>query len=92
MSLLDVDTRLWTEPEFDFTIEWLGRLAGSWTDPVAALEDATALSFPPSYLLEHRALMGALTLVCSVGSKFRAGDLLRETLDTYAEEGLAQRP
>lgn len=89
-KMLDIDTRLWDDPTFHFTAAWLGGRAGSWTDPVGALEDASALTFPPSYLLEHRAVIGAITLVCLIGAEFDAGSLLRETLDMYDDAGLAQ--
>jgi len=89
MELLDVDTRMWTDPTFHFTIEWLTRRAGSWTDPVAALEDASALAFPPSYLLEHRALMGALTLICSISADFDIASIIHETAAEMSRSGVA---
>ncbi len=89
MELLDVDTRMWTDPTFAFTIEWLSRRAGSWTDPVAALEDASALAFPPSYLLEHRALMGALTLICSISAEFDIASIVHETVNEMSRSGTA---
>ena len=88
MRLLDVDTTMWTESSFAFTLEWISRRAGSWTDPVAALEDASALAFPPSYLLEHRALIGALTLICSINAEFDIAAVARETMREMERTGV----
>lgn len=66
MGLLDVDTRPYTRAEFTFSREWLQTRSQAWQDPVAALQGVNQLRFPPDYLLEHRAVMGTLALLCSI--------------------------
>ena len=66
MALLDVDTRPYTREEFTFSREWLQTRSQAWQDPVAALQGVQQLRFPPDYLLEHRAVMGSLALLCSI--------------------------
>ena len=66
MQLLDVDTRPYTRAEFTFSREWLQSRSQAWQDPVAALQGVHQLRFPPDYLLEHRAVMGSLALLCSI--------------------------
>jgi len=66
MGLLDVDTRPYTRAEFTFSREWLQSRSQAWQDPVAALQGVNQLRFPPDYLLEHRAVMGTLALLCSI--------------------------
>ncbi len=66
MGLLDVDTRPYTRSEFTFSREWLQSRSQAWQDPVAALQGVNQLRFPPDYLLEHRAVMGTLALLCSI--------------------------
>jgi predicted unusual protein kinase regulating ubiquinone biosynthesis (AarF/ABC1/UbiB family) len=66
MGLLDVDTRPYTRAEFTFSREWLQSRSQAWQDPVAALQGVNQLRFPPDYLLEHRAVMGSLALLCSI--------------------------
>jgi predicted unusual protein kinase regulating ubiquinone biosynthesis (AarF/ABC1/UbiB family) len=74
MGLLDVDTRPYTRTEFTFSREWLQTRSQAWQDPVAALQGVSQLRFPPDYLLEHRAVMGSLALLCSIDATvdFRA--------------------
>ncbi|MGN6332330.1 MAG: ABC1 kinase family protein [Motilibacteraceae bacterium] len=81
MDLLDVDTRIWTQPEFTFSTEWLSTSASRWTDPGAALEGVSRLRFPPSYLLEHRAVMGTLALASSLGATVPMRRILDDVLD-----------
>lgn len=74
MRLLDVDTRPYTRAEFTFSREWMQSRSQAWSDPVAALQGVNQLRFPPDYLLEHRAVMGSLALLCSIDATvdFRA--------------------
>ena len=66
LALLDVDTRPYDRSEFTFSREWLQSRSQAWQDPVAALNGVNQLRFPPDYLLEHRAVMGSLALLCSI--------------------------
>ncbi len=74
MRMLDVDTRPYTREEFTFSREWLQSRSAAWQDPVAAIQGVQQLRFPPDYLLEHRAVMGSLALLCSIDATvdFRA--------------------
>lgn len=45
---------------------WLQNAGSSWSNPFNALEKINKLRFPSNYLLEHRALGGALALACSL--------------------------
>ncbi len=74
MRMLDVDTRPYTREEFTFSREWLQSRSQAWQDPVAAIQGVQQLRFPPDYLLEHRAVMGSLALLCSIDATvdFRA--------------------
>ncbi len=74
LGLLDVDTRPYTREEFTFSREWLQSRSQAWQDPVVALQGVNQLRFPPDYLLEHRAVMGSLALLCSIDATvdFRA--------------------
>lgn len=74
MQLLDPDVRPYTREEFTFSREWLQGRSQAWQDPVQALQGVNHLRFPPDYLLEHRAVMGALALLCGIDATvdFRA--------------------
>jgi AcrR family transcriptional regulator len=60
-------------------LEGLSRLARlaieqQFQDPVQALQGASRLRFPADYLLEHRAVMGTIALLCGIDATvdFRA--------------------
>lgn len=74
MAMLDPDTRPYDREEFTFSREWLQSRSQAWQDPVQALQGVSRLRFPPDYLLEHRAVMGTLALLCSIDATidFRA--------------------
>ena len=63
------------------------RRAARWTDPAAALSGATKVRFPPSYLLEHRAVMGTFALLCQL----RATVPMRDILDRAAPGSTVER-
>lgn len=56
--------------------QWLSAAGGQWTDPVAALDKVSKLRFPPKFLLEHRALGGALALACSLDACVDISDVI----------------
>jgi predicted unusual protein kinase regulating ubiquinone biosynthesis (AarF/ABC1/UbiB family) len=66
MEMLDPDDRPYTREEFTFSKEWLQSRSQQFQDPVQALQGASRLRFPPSYLLEHRAVMGTIALLCGL--------------------------
>lgn len=66
LNLLDIDTRPYTREEFTFSREWLQTRSQAWQDPVAAVQGVNQIRFPSDYLLEHRAVMGSLALLCSI--------------------------
>lgn len=74
IAMLDPDVRPYTREEFTFSKEWLQTRSQAWQDPVQALQGASRLRFPPDYLLEHRAVMGTVALLCGLDSTvdFRA--------------------
>lgn len=49
--------------------EWLQQAGSSWSNPLQALDKINKLKFPPEYLLEHRALGGALALACALDAE-----------------------
>lgn len=63
--VLDVDGSLMLGP-VRMNSEFLARSSRAFTDPAEALERVGVLRFPPEFLLEHRALGGALALACSL--------------------------
>lgn len=66
---------------------WLQDTGATWSNPAVALERMNSLRFPPSYLLEHRALGGALALACSLGAEVD----LRELVWANASTDIAAR-
>ena len=66
MQMLDPDDRPYTREEFTFSKEWLQSRSQQFQDPVQALQGASRLRFPPDYLLEHRAVMGTVALMCGI--------------------------
>lgn len=74
MHMIDPDVRPVVRDEFTFSREWLASRSRQFQDPVQALEGASKLSFPPDYLLEHRAVMGTIALLCGIDTTvdFRA--------------------
>ena len=66
MEMLDPDDRPYTREEFTFSKEWLQSRSQQFQDPVQALQGASRLRFPPNYLLEHRAVMGTIALLCGI--------------------------
>jgi predicted unusual protein kinase regulating ubiquinone biosynthesis (AarF/ABC1/UbiB family) len=74
MEMLDPDDRPYTREEFTFSKEWLQTRSQQFQDPVQALQGASRLRFPADYLLEHRAVMGTIALLCGLDSTvdFRA--------------------
>lgn len=73
-SMLDVDERPYVREEFTFSREWLASRSGQFQDPARALRGVSKLRFPPNYLLEHRAVMGTIALLCGIDATvdFRA--------------------
>ena len=74
MEMLDPDDRPYTREEFTFSKEWLQSRSQQFQDPVQALQGASRLRFPADYLLEHRAVMGTIALLCGLDATvdFRA--------------------
>ena len=74
MEMLDPDDRPYTREEFTFSKEWLQTRSQQFQDPVQALQGASRLRFPADYLLEHRAVMGTIALLCGLDATvdFRA--------------------
>ena len=68
IEMLDPDVRPYTREEFTFSREWLQTRSQQFQDPVQALQGASRLRFPPDYLLEHRAVMGTIALLCGLDS------------------------
>lgn len=68
MSMLDPDDRPYIREEFTFSKEWLQSRSRQFQDPAQALQGASRLRFPPDYLLEHRAVMGTIALLCGLDS------------------------
>ena len=68
MEMLDPDDRPYTREEFTFSKEWLQSRSQQFQDPVQAMQGASRLRFPPDYLLEHRAVMGTIALLCGIDS------------------------
>ena len=66
IAMLDPDDRPYTREEFTFSKEWLQSRSQQFQDPVQALQGASRLRFPPDYLLEHRAVMGTIALLCGL--------------------------
>jgi predicted unusual protein kinase regulating ubiquinone biosynthesis (AarF/ABC1/UbiB family) len=66
IEMLDPDVRPYTREEFTFSREWLQTRSQQFQDPVQALQGASRLRFPPDYLLEHRAVMGTIALMCGL--------------------------
>ena len=66
IAMLDPDVRPYSREEFTFSKEWLQSRSQQFQDPVQALQGASRLRFPPDYLLEHRAVMGTVALLCSI--------------------------
>ena len=66
IAMLDPDVRPYTREEFTFSKEWLQSRSQQFQDPVQALQGASRLRFPPDYLLEHRAVMGTIALLCGL--------------------------
>lgn len=66
IEMLDPDVRPYTREEFTFSREWLQGRSQQFQDPVQALQGASRLRFPPDYLLEHRAVMGTVALLCGI--------------------------
>lgn len=66
IAMLDPDDRPYTREEFTFSKEWLQSRSQQFQDPVQALQGASRLRFPADYLLEHRAVMGTIALLCGL--------------------------
>ncbi|MHB1802619.1 MAG: AarF/UbiB family protein, partial [Actinomycetes bacterium] len=81
-GLLEVDTRLYTEPQFRFSRTWLSERAGSFREPTVTLAGMTRLRFPPTYLLEHRAIMGTLALMAGLEATVPMREVLDEVRGT----------
>jgi hypothetical protein len=64
--IISLDVTPYVQPEFRFSSDWITERAGDWNDPGGSLQDAGKLSFPPSLLLEHRAITGMLALITSI--------------------------
>jgi hypothetical protein len=77
-------------PEFTFSRAWLRKEAvrlSDWRSPAAQL--GRQLNLPPSYLLIHRVTLGAVSILCQLGStgKFRAE--MERWQPGFAEPGTA---
>lgn len=69
---------------------WLQSAGGDWSDPIKALEKINSLSFPPSFLLEHRALGGALALACSLDAAVDVSGLIFQGVSSEVRQCLPQ--
>jgi predicted unusual protein kinase regulating ubiquinone biosynthesis (AarF/ABC1/UbiB family) len=78
LSILDIDLRPYTQEEFTFTKEWIGRRAEGFNDPIDSLKSVSKLSFPPSLLLEHRGVTGMLALLASLDATIDFRRVLQE--------------
>ena len=78
IDMLNPDVRPYLRDEFTFTREWIQGRSAQFQDPVRALQGASRLTFPPHYLLEHRAVMGTIALLCSIDTTID----FRRILDT----------
>ena len=67
---------------------WLQNAGGDWSNPVKALEKINSLSFPPSFLLEHRALGGALALACSLDAVVDISDIIYSGISDEVKQQL----
>jgi predicted unusual protein kinase regulating ubiquinone biosynthesis (AarF/ABC1/UbiB family) len=85
-EVLDVDGRMLAGP-VKLDAEWMARAGKTWGDPGAALERVGMLRFPPEYLLEHRALGGALALAARADAQVD----LREITWNGASEKVRER-
>lgn len=68
IELLAIDLTPYYEEQFTFTSEWMIGRADGWADPGASMQNVGKLTFPPSLLLEHRAVTGMLALLTSISA------------------------
>ena len=81
--ILAPETSLWTSETIRLDTKWLVNRASNWTDPGRAFTDSAALRFPPEYLLEHRALMGTITLVANIDATVKLSSICDQARDEY---------
>jgi len=79
--IISLDVTPYVQPEFHFSSNWITERAGDWSDPGGSLEDAGKLSFPPSLLLEHRAITGMLALLTSIDATVDFQTVIDEAVD-----------
>lgn len=76
--------------EFTFSRGWLRKEAarlGDWRSAAAQL--GRQLNLPPSYLLIHRVTLGAIGILCQLGSTGRFRDEMERWQPGFAEPGTA---
>jgi predicted unusual protein kinase regulating ubiquinone biosynthesis (AarF/ABC1/UbiB family) len=80
-QVLKIEPGLWTGETFRMDMEWVSRYAPQTpADQAAAMQAAGVFRFPPEYLLEHRAMIGGLTLVAMIGADVPFASITHEAL------------
>ncbi|GAB3297209.1 AarF/ABC1/UbiB kinase family protein [Epidermidibacterium keratini] len=75
-----------TQPEFQFTREWLKKEAARLTNPRSpAAKFGRQLNLPPEYLMIHRVLMGNIGVLCQLESRAAFRQSAEEWLPGFAQ-------
>ena len=69
---------------FRFSPEWLGAQASGFYSPSSAADVSVRFALPPDALLEHRALMGTIALLCKLRARVPFNTLLHAYPDPSA--------
>lgn len=66
--------------------DWLQNAGSNWSDPASALDKLNNLRFPHEYLLEHRALGGALALAASLDATVDMREVIYDNASHAAQQ------